>query len=85
MDKKSQSYTDPRYQHLRDLDNQTFIMCKTLANKPVMEPDERIIIAEHILMIQRDRKAAVIEIMQSLGQSVTHLTSETPNKKGIFE
>lgn len=53
----------PHYTALSDLDKQTKHMCLRLVCS-ALEPDDRIMLAEAIVMLQQDRKAMVQEIMR---------------------
>ena len=55
----------PHHTALTDLDDQTKKLCHKLCFA-ALEPDERIEVAEAILMLQNDRKIMVKEIMTQL-------------------
>jgi hypothetical protein len=55
----------PHHTALTDLDKQTKKLCHRLCFA-VLEPDEKIEVAEAILMLQNDRKVMVKEIMTQL-------------------
>jgi len=56
----------PEYTSIHDLDSQVQMLVSKLSGSSKTEPDERIQIAEAILMLQHDRKQMVKEIMTRL-------------------
>lgn len=54
---------DPHHTALHALDQQVWFLVNRLSPYARTEPDERIQIAEAILMLQKDRNAMVAEIM----------------------
>ena len=55
----------PHHTVLTDLDKQTRALCQKLVCMP-LEPEEKIEVAEAILMLQNDRKVMLKEIMTQL-------------------
>jgi len=55
----------PHHTALTDLDKQIITLCQRLVCIP-LEPEEKIEVAEVILMLQNDRKVMVKEIMTQL-------------------
>ena len=52
------------YLMLLEIDRTTSMLAARLCNQAKTEPDERIAAAEAILMLQKDRKILVAEIMK---------------------
>lgn len=56
----------PYYTCIHELDKQVDMLTKHLLGSARTDPDERIEVAETILMLQRDRKQMVVETMTKL-------------------